>query len=50
MEQEEPGLTPSDLKKLMALLKASLTADAKPAAQAAILSDEEGSDGGEDYA
>jgi hypothetical protein len=56
-EQEEPSL--SDIKKLMVLLTASLTADAKPAVQkpahassvqAVLLSDEEGSDGDVDYA
>ena len=57
-EEEEPGLTPSDLKMLKALLKATSTAEAKTAAPRTVhfaravpppLSDEEGSEGGEDY-
>ena len=59
-EEEEPGLTPSDLKMLRALLKATSKAEAKTAAPRNAhfakavppphppLSDEEGSEGGED--
>ena len=57
-EAEEPGLTPSDLKMLKVLLKATSTAEAKTAAPRTAhfvragphppLSDEEGSEGGED--
>ena len=60
-EEEETGLTPSDLKKLKALLKASSTAEAKTAAPKPAHAssaqadfpphrDEEGTEGSEDYA
>ena len=57
-EEEAPGLTPSDLKMLRAILKATSTAEAKTAAPRTAhfaragphppRSDEEGSEGGED--